>query len=71
MIFRIILRRIDYLAPSIGLYYNGSSKHYSKTSHIVSLISVILMALSIIYFIRPFVLKKNPSTVVNEEFTRE
>ena len=71
MIFRSILRRIDYLAPSIGLYYNGSSKHYSKTSHVISLISVIIMALSIIYFIRPFLLKKNPSTVVNEELLEE
>ena len=68
MIFRNILRRIDYLAPSIGLYYNGSSKHYSKVSHVISLISVILMALSIIYFIRPFFLRKNPSTVLNEQF---
>ena len=71
MIFRRILRRIDYLAPTIGLYYNGSSKHYSKVSHIISLISVILMALSIIYFIRPFFLKKNPSTVINEELINE
>ena len=71
MIFRSILKRVDYLAPTIGLYYNGSSKHYSKVSHIISLTSVILMALSIIYFIRPFFSRKNPSTVINEELINE
>ena len=71
MIFRSILKRVDYLAPTIGLYYNGSSKHYSKVSNIISLISVILMALSIIYFIRPFFSRKNPSTVINEELINE
>ena len=71
MIFRSILKRVDYLAPTIGLYYNGSSKHYSKVSHTISLISVILMALSIIYFIRPFFSRKNPSIVTNEELINE
>ena len=70
MIFRAILKRIDYLAPSIGLHYNGSGKHYSKVSHTISLISFIGTILSIIYFIRPFILKKNPSTVINEKLVK-
>ena len=71
LFFRGVLRRIDYLAPSIGLYYRGSSKHYSKTSHVVSIISILLMALSIIYFIRPVILRNNPSTVVKEQLIKE
>ena len=71
MIFRNILKRIDYLAPSIGLHYNGSGKHYSKVSHTISLISFIGTLLSIIYFIRPFILKKNPSTMINEKFVKK
>ena len=67
-IIKRILRRVDYLAPSIGLYYNGSSTHYSKASELISLISGLITVLSIIYYIRPFIKKKNPSVVMNEKF---
>jgi hypothetical protein len=67
IIINKILRRIDFLAPSVSLYYKGSSTHYSRVSEITSLIATIIYISSIIYYIRPLILKNDPTTKMIEE----
>ena len=67
IIINRILRRIDFLAPSVSLYYKGSSTHYSRVSEIASLIATIIYISSIVYYIRPLILKNDPTIKMIEE----
>ena len=68
MFFKKILRKVDHLSPPNNLYYKGSETHFSTVTGVVSLISVLITALSIIYFIRPMFSDDNPTVSNLEEF---
>ena len=63
-----IFKTIDFLAPEITLYHKGELFHYSILSGIISLISIILIIASGVYFSRPFIWRKNPTTYIYENY---
>ena len=64
-----ILKTLDLLAPEITLYHKGELFHYSLISGITSLISIILIIISAIYFSKPLIWRKNPNTYIYESYT--
>ena len=64
-----ILKALDLLAPEITLYHKGELFHYSLISGITSLISIILIIISAIYFSKPLIWRKNPNTYIYESYT--
>ena len=65
---KFIFKTINFLAPEITLYHKGELFHYSIVSGIISLICIILIIISIVYFSRPFIWRKNPTTYIFESY---
>ena len=53
-------RNLDYLSPSITLYYKGRNKHSSVFSGILTILSYTIILACIIYYILDFFERVNP-----------
>ena len=68
---QIFFKKIDFLSPEITLYHKGELFHYSIISGITSLISILLVIASGIYFSKTFILRINPVTYIYETYTKK
>ena len=65
----MMLRKLDYLSPSITFYYKGFLSHSSIISGILSILSFILIIIMAVYFSLDLIEKKNPKSYYFSRFT--
>ena len=56
----MIIKKIDFLSPSITFYYKGAQSHSSILSGILSIISIIIIIIFAVYFFLEIIERKNP-----------
>ena len=56
----MFLKKCDLISPPITLYFKGSNSHVSIYSGILSIIAIIIIIISSIYFILEFINRKDP-----------
>ena len=56
----MFLKKLDFISPKITIYYNGSLKHSSIVSWILSIISVLFIIFMTLYYFFDIIQKKNP-----------
>ena len=56
----MIIKKFDWLSPSITLYFKGESQHSSISSALLSIISYIFVLISGIYYSLEFINRENP-----------
>ena len=67
----MFIKEFDYLSPKITLYYKGLSSHSSIFSGLLSLISIIIISFSGVYFSLDFIRKKNPISYYLNRFVED
>ena len=67
----MILRKLDFLSPSITFYYKGFLSHSSIISGILSIFSFILIIIAAVYFSLDLIDKKNPKSYYFSRFTND
>ena len=56
----MFLKKLDFISPTITIYYKGSLKHSSIVSGILSIISVLFIISMTLYYLFDIIQKKNP-----------
>ena len=56
----MFLKKFDLISPPITLYFKGESSHVSIYSGILSIIAIIIVIISAIYYILEFIHRKSP-----------
>ena len=56
----MFLKKLDFISPTISIYYKGSLIHSSIVSGILSIISVLFVFFMTLYYLFDIIQKKNP-----------
>jgi len=67
----MFIKEFDFLSPNITLYHKGSLSHNSWMSGILSLISVIIIILSGVYYSLDLIKKQNPKSFFYNRFVED
>ena len=66
-----VIRWVDFLRPKMNLRHRGALFEYTIFSGIVSLVSIVLIVASVIYFARPLIWRQKPTTNIYEAFSKD
>ena len=66
-----VIRWVDFLRPKMNLKHRGTLFEKSILTPIVSLISILVIIASIVYFSRPLLFRQKPTIHIYEEFSQD
>ena len=67
----MLFKKFDFISPQITLYFKGDEKHSSIFSGIVTIISYTLIFIFMIYDIKDFINKDNPTIYFYNRYVKD